>query len=233
MNKLIERILKKSYISNKKCFLYENQSADNILIQAIDKYDLEVLDNEVAKIKELSNEKFTLIAFLVDNWNDDLSPWEAPAVFGEESFGGKAYKTLEYIEKDLIPYLKEKYGDNNRIYIGGYSLSALFALWTCYNTSIFDGVVAASPSMWFPNFIEYAKNNQLKAEKVYLSLGDKEEKTRNKIMSTVGNNIREFYAMLKQNMGNNVVFEWNEGNHFINTDLRTAKGFAWIMKNNL
>lgn len=28
----------------------------------------------------------------------------------------------------------------------------------------------------------------------------------------------------------NVVLEWNEGNHFQETDLRMAKGFAWILK---
>ena len=31
---------------------------------------------------------FTLTAYPVDNWNDDLSPWESPAVFGDEAFSG-------------------------------------------------------------------------------------------------------------------------------------------------
>lgn len=216
-------------INNKLCFLYETENPTSILIQAIDEHDLEVLDSEVDKIRELSDEEFILLAFLVDNWNDDLSPWAAPAVFGNENFGGKAHKTLECIENDLLPYLKEKYGSDMKSYIGGYSLSALFALWACYNTDTFDGVVAASPSMWFPDFIEYTKENDIKVNKVYLSLGDKEEKTKNKIMATVGDNIREYYDMLREDATNNVILEWNEGNHFIDSDLRTAKGFAWIM----
>ena len=77
-------------IKSKPCFLYEMANPTSILIQAIDEHDLEVLDSEVAKIRELSNEKFTLLAFLVDSWNDDLSPWDAPAVFGNENFGGNA-----------------------------------------------------------------------------------------------------------------------------------------------
>ena len=162
-------------INNKPCFLYETENPTSILIQAIDEHDLEVLDSEVAKIRELSNEKFILLAFLVDNWNDDLSPWVAPAVFGNENFGGKAHKTLEYVENDLLLYLKEKYGSNKKLYIGGCSLSALFALWACYNTDIFDGAVAASPSMWFPDFIKYTKENDIKVNNVYLSLGNKEE----------------------------------------------------------
>ena len=221
---------KESIIINyKSCFLYEMANPTIILIQAIDEHDLEVLDSEVEKIRELSNEEFILLAFLVDNWNDDLSPWDAPAVFGNENFGGKAHKTLEYVENDLLPYLKEKYGSDKKLYIGGYSLSALFALWASYNTDIFDGVVAASPSMWFPDFIKYAKENDIKVNKVYLSLGDKEEKTKNKIMATVGDNIRVYHDMLSKDSTKEVILEWNEGNHFIDSDLRTAKGFAWIL----
>ena len=187
-------------INNKPCFLYETENPTSILIQAIDDHDLEVLDSEVLKIRELSNEKFILLAFLVDNWNDDL-----------------------------LPYLKEKYGSDKKLYIGGYSLSALFALWASYNTDIFDGVVAASPSIWFPGFIKFAREKDIKVNKIYLSLGNKEEKTKNKIMATVGDNIRDYYDMLRENANNNVILEWNEGNHFIDSDLRTAKGFAWII----
>ena len=216
-------------INNKFCFLYEMANPTSILIQAIDEHDLEVLHSEVLKIREMSNEKFILLAFLVDNWNDDLSPWDAPAVFGSENFGGKADKTLKYVENDLLLYLKEKYGSDKKLYIGGYSLSALFALWACYNTDIFDGVVAASPSIWFPGFIKFARDNDIKVNKIYLSLGNKEEKTKNKIMATVGDNIREYYDMLREDATKNVILEWNEGNHFIDSDMRTAKGFAWIM----
>lgn len=219
----------KIIINTTPCFLYETENPTSILIQAIDEHDLEVLDSEVLKIREMSNEKFILLAFLVDNWNDDLTPWAAPVVFGNENFGGKAAKTLEYIESSLIPYLKEKYGSDKKLYIGGYSLSALFALWTCYNTNIFDGVAAASPSMWFPNFVKYASENDIKVNKIYLSLGDKEEKTKNKTMATVGDNIREYYNLLSKDNTNKVIMEWNEGNHFVDSDIRTAKGFAWIM----
>ena len=216
-------------IDNKYCFLYETEKPTRILIQAIDEHDLEVLDSEVAKIRELSNEKFILLEFLVDNWNDDLSPWVAPAVFGNENFGGKAYETLEYIKNSLLSYLKEKYGSDKKLYIGGYSLSALFALWACYNTNIFDGVVAASPSMWFPKFIKFVNENGIKTKKIYLSLGDREEKIKNKIMATVGDNIRLYYDILRKDISKKIILGWNKGNHFVDSDLRTAKGFAWLI----
>ena len=64
--------------------------------------------------------------------------------------------------------------------------------------------------------------------KVYLSLGDKEERTKNPVMATVGNRIRECYDWLRNN---NIccTLEWNEGNHFKNPELRTAKAFAWLI----
>lgn len=69
----------------------------------------------------------------------------------------------------------------------------------------------------------------MKSENVYLSLGDKEEKARNPVMATVGDRIREAYELLKkQNI--NCILEWNEGNHFKDADLRTAKAFSWVMK---
>ena len=63
---------------------------------------------------------------------------------------------------------------------------------------------------------------------VYLSLGDREERTRNPVLSTVGDRIREAYELLRDT-GTDCVLEWNRGNHFKEPDLRTAKAFAWLI----
>ena len=115
-----------------------------------------------------------------------------------------------------------------RLFIGGYSLAGLFALWAGYQTDRFDGIAAASPSIWFPRFTEYMRENRMNAEAVYLSLGDREERTRNPLMSQMGNAIRSAEAMLKEK-GIDCILEWNKGNHFKDPDLRTAKAFAWLM----
>ena len=64
---------------------------------------------------------------------------------------------------------------------------------------------------------------------MYLSLGDKEAKTRNAIMSTVDKRIQEVYECLKEK-GVNCIFEWNKGNHFMDAEIRTAKAFSWLLK---
>ena len=94
----------------------------------------------------------------------------------------------------------------------------------------FDGIVAASPSVWYPGLMEFAERNRCRAPSVYLSLGDAEDRTRNPVMRTVGDNIRKQHELLKE-QGVNSILEWNPGNHFVDSDKRTAAGFAWIMQN--
>ena len=106
--------------------------------------------------------------------------------------------------------------------------NSLFALWAAYQTDKFLGVAAASPSIWFPDFVEYMRGRSIRCDSVYLSLGDREEKTRNKVMATVGDCIRSGYDIL-HDQGIRCTLEWNKGNHFKDSDIRTAKAFAWVM----
>ena len=48
-------------------------------------------------------------------------------------------------------------------------------------------------------------------------------------MAKVGENIRWAYSLLKK-QGIDCLLEWNEGNHFRDVDLRTAKAFSWILQ---
>ena len=201
---------------------YGNPSASIALIQMVDDHDLEGIESEAAEIKKLTNTDFCLIAVRIQNWNRDLSPWPAPAVFGKEGFGNGAADTLDEVLKICT--------DQEKTYfIGGYSLAGLFALWAAYQTDVFKGVAAASPSMWFPGFADYMRENIIYAKSVYLSLGDKEEKARNPVMAAVGDRIREAYGLLRE-QGINATLEWNQGNHFKDADIRTAKAFAWVIK---
>lgn len=202
---------------------YGNPEADTVLIQPTGEHELASLENEVREIEKRTSKEFRFIATKVENWNDDLSPWKAPAVFKTEDFGGGVSKTLE----NIIALCADK---NRKYYIGGYSLAGLFALWAACQTDIFSGVAAASPSVWFPGFIDYMKTYKMKSQNVYLSLGDREEKTRNPVIAQIGNCIKEEYRCLLEN-GINCILEWNKGNHFKEADIRTAKAFAWILNN--
>ena len=200
---------------------YGDRDASVVLIQPVDGYDLEGMENEVKLIREMTGKAFRMIAVRVEHWNRDLSPWSAPAVFGNEPFGGGAAEFL-------LEILKLTGNPGKTYYIGGYSLAGLFALWAATETEAFHGVAAASPSVWFPGFTDHLKKNGVKCETIYLSLGDREEKAKNPVMAAVGGRIRELVEWLRTE-GVSCTLEWNEGNHFREPDVRTAKAFAWVL----
>ena len=225
---------KETTIGGKQCYLYGFDEGGSgcpvvalpLLVQPADDHDLSVLDSEVVEIQRLYGAGFRLAAFKVDDWNADLSPWEAPPAFGNEPFGGKAAQTLDYIENELLPALPGESGAP--VILGGYSLAGLFALWAGTRSERFLGVAAASPSVWFPGWTEYAEK-AVYPQLVYLSLGDKEEKTRNQMMAQVGEAIRRQQEILAAaGVANTLV--WEQGNHFKEPDLRTARAFAWVLK---
>jgi len=208
-------------------FGFPETDADTLLLQMVDDHDMEVIEREVSYIREMTKgQRFCLKAIKVNSWNRDLSPWPAEAVFGNEGFGEGAADTLAFLMKEVL----HDPAAYRRKYLGGYSLAGLFALWAGYRTNAFDGIAAASPSVWFPHFTEYMKNNEILADAVYLSLGDREERTRNAVMSRVGSSIRCAYTIIT-GAGKDCTLEWNKGNHFKEPDLRTAKAFAWLMNN--
>ena len=57
---------------------FGNKTADTVLIQMIDRHDLESVEKEVRFISEATLKPFRLITIEVNDWNRDLSPWEAP-----------------------------------------------------------------------------------------------------------------------------------------------------------
>ena len=76
---------------------YGSPAADLVLLQPVDDHDLEGMDHEIEAIRSQLHKDFRLLAFKVEDWNRDLSPWEAPAVFGAEAFGDGAQETLDEI----------------------------------------------------------------------------------------------------------------------------------------
>ncbi len=202
---------------------FGNEGAENVIIQAIDKNSLSSIDDEIRVLHSLTAKDFYLMAVIVDDWFCDLSPWKAPAVFGNNPFGDDATVTLDFI-------LRRCRDAGKNYYLGGYSLSGLFALWAAYQTDLFKGVAAASPSMWFPSFLTYMEEHAICCNSVYLSLGDREGKLKNKIMSTVDDCIKSAHNLLTSH-DVNCILEWNQGNHFTDVEERCARSFAWILEN--
>ena len=141
-------------IGNRFYRIYGEGNAEYLLLQMTDEHELQSMGSEVAAIAQ-DTSQFLFAAVPVMNWNDELSPWKSPAVWGKQGFGGKAGDTLRFLTEQVIPTLEQRFHlpENVKIILGGYSLAGLFALWVSTQTDLFYGVAAASPSVWFPGWM--------------------------------------------------------------------------------
>lgn len=218
-------------IGGRQCLLYTegNQQPQALLIQPLGTQERDSIDNEVAMISEATGASFVMAAFAIGDWEVELTPWHDPAISKRQAVGEHALDTLDDITNSLIPYLKERFG-HLPVVLGGYSLGGLFSRWAASKTECFEAVAAVSSSLWIDAWCSFSDAHAVNARYVYLSLGDREEHTRNKAIAQVGNNVRWEHEHLKQTLGpNSTTLEWNAGNHFTDGARRTAKGFAWCI----
>lgn len=127
--------------------------------------------------KKLNCKDFVLVAISNVNWNDEMTPWVCEPIFkGTGKNKGLADKYLKFLEEEIIPKIKSEI-NVEYFAIAGYSLGGLFALYSVFKTDLFKSIVTASGSMWYPNFEEFVKNNELNknVQKIYFSLGNKEK----------------------------------------------------------
>lgn len=206
--------------------LVENQTGP-IILWGMYPHRKDELEKTKKSIIELVGEKFyMLIAFEVSDWNGEFSPWKSELL--DNSFSGGAIKTLNYLTNELIPAIKNKYGTEREIYLMGYSLAGLFALWAMYQTDIFAGALSCSGSLWYPEFISYIKKKKpFKNRKIYISLGGKEANTKNKLMAMIADCTKEMVEILK--VDNIVKYEMNSGGHFADAGKRLAKAVLWVV----
>ena len=176
-----------------------------------------------------SGRDFLLIGFPVEDWNRELSPWTAPPVFGSEPFSGCAGATLARITSFLSEDRVKNAAFSPEYLIAGYSLAGLFSLYAVSVSDVFSGAAAVSPSVWFPGWLDWSASHPPRCGHVYLSLGDREEKTKNPVLRTVGDAIRREKELL-DSLGIPSVLEWNPGNHFTDCNLRLARGIRVALR---
>ena len=219
-------------IKGRRCVYQADEQPEVLLVEAIDARELDGLDAELSAIKDGCKHRFAYVALIVEDWNNELAPWTAAPVFGKVPFGDGARNTLEIIKDGVIHEMRHRFGSlkGADVIIGGYSLAGLFALWCCYECDLFTGVAAASPSVWYPEWMRYIGSHNPNAKRIYLSLGDAEAKTKNETMATVEQNIRAMSDMIKELPGVESTLIFNPGGHFKDPALRTAQAFIWALR---
>lgn len=175
-----------------------------------------------------------LVGFESQQWNDAYSPWVSDTLFtGQEPFGGQGEQTLQWLKEAAVP-AAEKYfsirGERYRRAVAGYSLAGLFALWAFYTSGNFTGCASCSGSLWYQGWLEFITRYKAPEESsVYLSLGRREEHTRNTVMAAVGECTRQTLQHLQKDSSVKCCeLEWHPGGHFQDTSWRSARGIQWL-----
>ncbi len=167
------------------------------------------------------------------NWDADMTPWYCPPLSENDTpctGGADTYLTL--LLEEILPQILERLDGAPTFFgIAGYSLAGLFALYALYQTDRFARCASMSGSLWFPDFVAYAQTHTLKRmpDKLYLSLGDREDKTSNPVLKAVGQNTVTL-AQYYRSLGIDTQYEQNPGNHYKDAALRSAKGIAALLE---
>lgn len=215
-------------IAGRECELYFCGQPQALLVQPVSQHQRDGMAEELATIGD-AGVPFALATVPIADWELELMPWAEPAVSKRPEVGSGAEATLDYISNGLVPWLTGRCGALP-VVLGGYSLGGLFALWAARRTPLFHAVAAASPSLWAGDWPAYAECHPLQARKAYLSLGDREERTRNQAMARCGDRVRNEYARLQAELGAEATtLVWEQGGHFANPAARMGRAFAWCL----
>lgn len=184
-----------------------------------------------AQMSQLAMKLPDMLLFWSDIDGDrDFTPWPEAGIWEGEKFTGGAARYLSFLTGTALPYLEEKFSaspDPARRALLGYSLGGLFALWAMGKGAPFGVFCSLSGSLWYEGFSEYLETASLKGtERVYLSLGDREEFGGPPRMRAVGDKTRQAHAELSRRLPE-VCLEWNKGGHGKGVTARWKKALLW------
>lgn len=166
-------------------------------------------------------------------WNDQLTPWSAPSPFqGSEDFGGHGREFLDHLEGPWLQALEARLARPwSQRFLAGYSLGGLFALWAAFSIDGFDGVASCSGSLWYPDLLPWLQSRPVprRLRSVYLSLGKKEARTRNRYLRHGLEALDEVAALCAAaSIPCEKVLE--AGNHFQDVDGRVTRALTWLLR---
>ena len=184
--------------------------------------------------KQVGCSGFNLVTISGLHWNQELSPWPVETVVSkDDNFAGEAAQWLSLLTGEVVPQVEQLLDlPPTWRMLAGYSLAGLFAVWTAFHSDLFTRFLSASGSMWYPGWLEYAREHELAVslQGIYLSVGEQESTSRNAVLHTVGERTRAMTELMAER-GIPSHFELNPGNHFKNPPLRVAKGICWLLEN--
>lgn len=185
----------------------------------------EIREMLLAWIEAGKCQPFLITGFGPIVWDRDFAPWYVEGT-GGRIFAGKADETLDFMKNTLLPALQSLFSLNGEVYPVGYSLGGLTAFYAHCRLG-FTGCGSCSGSLWFPGWLEFLQKHQ-PSGKVYLSLGGKEEKTKDPLMCKVGTATQRSKELIARSA--KVTYVKEPGGHFREIPQRIARAILWLLK---
>lgn len=227
--------MKTKIIEGNTCYLYDQKFEQNSPIIYIGmQKDSKALAEEIKNIlmKNAKDRHYLLVFYEIIDWDAGFSPWKAELNNGKRIFTGEGMRTIQWLAQ-CINEIESQYklsSKYNHHFAAGYSLAGLFSIWALYESEFFKGAASCSGSFWYPGWEEYIlKRLPPLQSRIYLSLGKKEEKTNNSVMSQVGNRTRLQYEQIRKDSSILSILEWHNGGHFHQISWRMARGIEWLI----
>ena len=173
--------------------------------------------NRLLKTEEVIPE---LIIVAIENTNRARDMWPVNTKYYPEPNIAGAKNFLNFIEKELIPYVENKYRTNESRIFYGQSLSAVFTIFAFLNNpNLFSSYIASSGA--FPACEDHFKDlsakafnrkEQFKNQKLFITNGLKDQLDPDGKMNQT---MIDFSNTIKENLGNRITYKYqtyeNEG----------------------
>ncbi|MGO1421612.1 MAG: alpha/beta hydrolase [Staphylococcus equorum] len=140
------------------------------------------------------------------NRTKEYTPWEVK--LGDQINAGGADEYLKWLTQKLIPYLKKCYRISSKkddFAIGGASYGALLSLYALYTVpDYFAKYIIISPSVWYPHFLEYMKNQHTinTSKHIFWYVGGQEGKKHTRTIKNMVPNSILGSQILKETLSN-------------------------------
>lgn len=171
-----------------------------------------------------------LIGVDPQNWLSDYTPWWQPAYRKEApDFGGTAE---DFIANTLIPVALDAMatlGCDGPIRVMGYSLSTLAMVQALTITSAFDELLIASPSTWYPGFVNMIERTPLVCKpstRILLASGANEGIGEPEPIHGIRQDTDRLVATLSQRLATPVETAFDEKDHHAGFALR----LRWLLE---
>ena len=93
-------------IGGRGCQVYGDETAKNVIFWFTGEHEKDTIEEVYQQLKETTQVSFWLIACEIEDWNAQLSPWSAPAVYGKEGLQEREQRPWNGWRRNVFRVLK-------------------------------------------------------------------------------------------------------------------------------